>query len=179
MEKAREHDTISDLQRALSLFKCSKDSDIEQFLHDKAIEYNARRVCYTYLICDEEAFDKGEISVQAYFTLSMKNIAFSAEVCNNQKRKIAGYTDRTSEPVVLIGQLGKYISEDFVANISLGEILNFADEIIQNATELIPCRASLVECSFQVHDKGLYSNEGYKYLQQDGTLYQYYKPISE
>lgn len=177
MERAREHNTEGDLQRALSLFKCAKDLDIQDFLRNKAINYSDRRICYTYLICDEVLFDQGILSVQAYFTLSMKNISFGDEVSNSKRKTIAGYKDRTSEPVVLIGQLGKYIDDECIADISLGEILEYADEIIREATELIPCRASLVECSFRVYDKGLYSKEGYRYLQQDGTLYQYYKPI--
>lgn len=177
IEKAREQNADVALQRALNMFKCDKDYDIESFLHEKAIRHIERKTCNVYLVLDEDRFDNGEIAIMAYFTLSHRSIEFREDVSKTRIKDVAGFKDRTSTPVVLIGQLGKYISGDYSADISIDEILSYVFEVILAADELIPCRAALVECSEVIHKLQIYENAGFKFLQQDDEFYQYYKVI--
>lgn len=176
-EKAREQNSESVLQRALCSFECKKDLDIESFLHNKAIPHIQRNTCSVYLILDEEKFDEGKINIVAYFTLSARSVRFHENISKSKIKNIAGFKDRTSVPVVLIGQIGKHISNKYTAKISLNEILSYAFEIILAANELIPCRAVLVECSEIIHNHGIYEKAGFRFLQKDGDFYQYYRII--
>ncbi len=55
------------------------------------------------------------------------------------------------------------------------EILQYAFEVIEAASSLIPCRIALVECSEEIYRRKLYDNCGFVFLQQDRDFYQYYK----
>lgn len=159
------------------MFKCDKDEDIETFLHDKAIDHIERGTCNVFLILDEEKFDNNIIKIIAYFTLSHRSIEFHEGVSNTKVRAVAGFKGKTSTAVVLIGQIGKYMSGELNSFISIDEILDYAFEVIRASSELIPCRAALVECSETIHNLQIYEKAGFKFLQQDREFYQYYKII--
>lgn len=170
------------LSEALDMFRCSKDADIESFLREKAIEFEKRGFCTVYLILDEEAFGKGDISVQAYFTLSHKSIIFDPDVSRSLRGKIATHRNADMAHFVLIGQLGKYISSDdtgkeYVADISSESILNDAFDMISKASDIIVCRGVLVECSPEEKVHHIYENYGFTYLQNDDEHYQFYKRL--
>lgn len=167
---------MSTLNRALNSFKCAKDPDIESFLKEKSISYSDQEICYTWLIVDKESFEVDfSISIIAYFTLSFKTLYLDNPFISNSNRQqvTKGFKNRESEPVVLIGQLGKNDGAD----INLKQILDKAFDIIYHVAEFIPCHSVLVECSDIIHEKGLYSDVGFKYLVKDGELHQYYRPI--
>lgn len=159
------------------MFKCDKDEDIESFIHNKAIDHIERGTCNVFLILDEKKFDNNIIEIVAYFTLSHRSIEFHEDVSNSKIRAVAGFKDRNSTAVVLIGQLGKFMNNNFKADISIDTILEYVFEVIRASSELIPCRAVLVECSEIIHNLQIYENVGFKYLQQDGDFYQYYKVL--
>lgn len=48
-----------ELSEILLAFRNSKDSDIEEFLNKKALMYEARHWCSTYVLVDEERFANG------------------------------------------------------------------------------------------------------------------------
>ena len=106
MRKAEADDSIHLIEAALRNFVCSKDADIEQFLHEKAIPFQQRKLCSTYLIVDEDAFRQGEIYIEAYFTLSHKSIVVPPDLSKQKVRTVAGFKDASSIHFVLIGQLG-------------------------------------------------------------------------
>ncbi|MCM1048987.1 MAG: hypothetical protein NC433_11260 [Clostridiales bacterium] len=171
------------LSTALKMFKCAKDADIETFLHTKAIEFEKRGYCTVYLILDEEAFENGKLSIQAYFTLSHKSIEINPEVSRTVRSKIASRREAELVHFVLIGQLGKYIEKDDVGEyhsteISATDILNDAFDIIQKASDIIVCRGVLVECSSEEKIHTVYKNYGFSYLQYDEPHYQFYKRVT-
>lgn len=163
--------------RALNLFKCDKDSDIEEFLHSKAVDFIAKDICQVYLILDEDAFDSDIIKVEGYFTLSHRALRFNEDVSKTKRKNITGFKDREITEFVLIGQIEKYISAERHSDLSLNEILAYAFEVIEAASSLIPCRIALVECSEEIYKRKLYDNCGFVFLQQDRDFYQYYKLI--
>lgn len=166
---------------ALDSFRCYKDTDIESFLRNDALEYLKRKWCSIYLIVDEDAFDAGTIKIEAYFTLSHKTL-IPTQVSKTKLKDASGF--KTSETVhfVLIGQLGKYIAytpagQMDSAAISGQEILNYAFEIIHASNVLIPCRCVLVECSEDLKVQQVYTTYGFTFFQFDGEHYQFYKRI--
>lgn len=169
--------------QAIKLFKCCKDYDIEDFLHNKAIDFINRDICRVYLILNEEEFDKGNIKIEAYFTLSMRALCFEDDVSKTTIKKITGFKDREMSEFVLLGQLGKHIEKKDngtvnQSGINLNSILDYAFEVINSINEWIPCNAVLIECSEIIHNKGIYQNEGFSLLQVDRGFYQYYKKIT-
>lgn len=170
------------LAEALDMFRCYKDADIELFLRKKAIEFEKRGLCTVYLILDAEAFDKGNIAIQAYFTLSHKSIVFDSDVSRSLRGKVATHRNADMAHFVLIGQLGKYISIDndgkkYVADISSESILDDAFDMISRASEIIVCRGVLVECSPEEKVHRIYKSYGFNYLQNDEGHYQFYKRL--
>ncbi len=92
----------------LSDFKCSINSEIEEFLHKSAIEFAKRKMSITYLVIDNIG------QVIAYFTLTHKPaLVPSRLLSNNSKKKIerhARMDEETKSYIVsafLIAQLGK------------------------------------------------------------------------
>lgn len=182
MREASEQQAENLLSEALDMFRCSKDADIESFLREKAIEFEKRGFCTVYLILDEDAFNDGIISVQAYFTLSHKSIIFDAKVSKSLRGKIATHRNADMAHFVLIGQLGKYICADdtgkeCATDISSESILNDAFDMISKASDTIVCRGVLVECSPEEKVHHIYENYGFTYLQNDDGHYQFYKRL--
>ncbi len=69
------------LQGELSKYKCTKDKDIESFLQTKAITYERRGWCSTYVLVEGETF-----RINGFFTLS--NIVLKlSEAVSNRARK--------------------------------------------------------------------------------------------
>lgn len=160
------------------MFKCYKDADIEAFINEKAISFVEKEICQVYLILDEIQFNNNQINIEAYFTLSHRALIFQDDVSKTTRRSITGFKDREVSEFVLIGQLGKYMdTAGKTSDISLDVILNYAFEVIQSSSLLIPCKMALIECSEEIHDKGIYEKCHFKLLQIDGDYYQYYKPL--
>ena len=165
---------------ALSDFRCKKDKDIEEFLSQKAVEYLKRRLCNTYLILDLSEFIKGKLKIEAYFTLSHKTLTVPDNFSKTRIQKIDGRNKYAkSLHFVLIGQLGKYIDDKNASDITMSQILAYADEVIKQSSDLIPCRCVLVECSDEPNVKKLYEDNGFAFLQNDGKHNQYYYLLKE
>lgn len=138
-------------------------------------------LCAVYLILDEDEFDQGKIKIEAYFTLSHKSL-ITPQVSKTKIRNAARFPDAESIHFVLIGQLGKYIAEDPElgekrSDITSGEILDYAFEIIRASSSLIPCRCAMVECSDNPKVQQVYTNYGFSFFQYDGEHHQFYKRV--
>lgn len=183
MQEAVAQQAEDKLVTALKMFRCAKDADIETFLHDKAIEFEKRGYCTVYLVLEAEAFKSGNISIQAYFTLSHKSIGFNSEVSRTVRGKVATHRDAEITHFVLIGQLGKYIErigqdEYYETEVSSTDILNDAFDMIQKASDIIVCRGVLVECSAEEKIHTVYKNYGFSFLQCDEAHFQFYKRVA-
>ncbi len=136
--------------------------------------------CSIYLILNEEQLLQNEIKIEAYFTLSHKTIVKPEEVSKTTIRKISGFPNTEALQFVLIGQLGKHIEirKDGVcyqSEIVSSEILSYAFEVIEQSSELIPCKCVLVECSDNEKIWKAYKDYGFTYLQFDEEHHQFYK----
>ena len=73
-----------ELIQVLSRFRNSKDSDIEEFLNRKALMYEERHWCSTYVLVNEERFMSGDTWIEGYFTLSNKVIEIGEKVSKKE-----------------------------------------------------------------------------------------------
>lgn len=98
------------IEEAFKKFSCHREIDLENFLMNKAIPYQRTGFGKTYLCVDEEALEKNEFIVMAYFTIAQKSLDIS-NLSKKKKRKVLGeYPGRdnlNSVPAYLIGQFRK------------------------------------------------------------------------
>ena len=156
------------LEQSFQKFSCQRETDLEDFLKDKAILYENTNFGKTYLILDKEELDKGSFIVMAYFTIAQKSVDISA-ISNKQKRKMLGsYPGRDnlkSIPAYLIGQLGRsdsYSSQQLSGTDILNECYNaisMAARIVGGNLIILECR----ECMFS----NFYEKQGFKKLYND------------
>lgn len=164
-------------------YRCTYDDDIEKFLQTKAITYEKRGWCSTYLLVNEDKLVKqGELFVDGYFTLSNKVICLSGVVSSNRRKKLFNGLKKDDDHMhsILIGQLGKHICREdgkepeFGATSAL-EMLDKAFEIIYQVKERITCNCVLVECKDEPKVRKIYEDYGFSELQRDEELIQYFK----
>ena len=60
MASASAGDYKDTLVEALRCFQCCKDKDVQEFLNNKAINFETRGWATTYLLLSQEAFENGE-----------------------------------------------------------------------------------------------------------------------
>lgn len=165
------------LTSALLSFRCSQDADIENFLRNKAIDFEKRRLCRVYLFFNRELFYQKKLKIEGYFTLSTKSMGDTSKISKNKKKKISGKPDPDTLSFVLIGQLGKYIEERdegyIRSELSGKEMLDTVFEVINSIDKLIPCKTVLIECSDDPKVKKFYEDYGFSFLQVDNGHNQY------
>jgi len=133
-----------EILRLLQTFKCSRNPDIESFLHDpnKALEFELRNRSRTYLWLYPK---EKQLLVAGYFTLALDVVELPETLSKSLKKKLSkGYTEKPFLPAYLIGQLGR--SEDTPKELLPGElILKKALEIIEKANSLVGNRLVIVD----------------------------------
>lgn len=182
---AKDQEFEKAVRQALLSFRCDQDEDIENFLHSKAIDFLDRGFCSVYLLLNKEMFDSGKLFVEAYFTLSHKSlIADTGTMSKSAIKRYGGLVTAKTLNFVLIGQLGKWViknADDTYqrSSVTSGEILDLAFEVIYSASDLIPCKYVLVECSDNEKVQKAYIDYGFNFFQNDGEHNQYCKQIAK
>ena len=89
------------IQTLLDTFSCTKNKDLENFLHKNSIDLEKRKISRTYLYFNQD------LEIIAYFTLSLKVLNTNG-ISKTLIQKLDGVKkDRENIPCYLIGQLGK------------------------------------------------------------------------
>ena len=154
------------MREVLSLFFCTKNSDVETFLRDKAITFEKASRARTYLILDEEALTDGKIDIIAYFTVSMKALNLREGISKNVRKHLDGLGNKQGSTFVvyLIGQLGK--NDTYSSEIDGKELIARAIATIKEAYEVVGGRYILVECEPVPGLKKLYEDNDFTFLQE-------------
>jgi len=161
LEKFLEMASEEKVSEVISVFKCKKDPDIENFIKDKAIIYERKAKSRTYLIFDEEAILAGEFRLLAYFAIAMQTLKIPEGTSPSQIRRLDGLYSRkgdgliTEIPAFLIGQLGKNYS--YAGEIAGDEIIDYALSVILRAQEIIGGRIVYIECQDKLELKEFYA----------------------
>ncbi|GAB4273956.1 hypothetical protein [Thermincola ferriacetica] len=74
LEKFLEMASEEKVSEVISVFKCEKDPDIENFLKEKSIIYERKAKSRTYLVFDEDAMLAGEYKLLAYFAIAIEKV---------------------------------------------------------------------------------------------------------
>ena len=117
-----------DLVQILSEFSCERNSDVERFLKNSAIEFTKKNQSVTYLVFSVE---DGELL--GYFTIALKPLTVRGEmVSNTGKRKLLRISELDEETqtytmsAYLIAQLGKNFANGVDKRITGEELLEAA-----------------------------------------------------
>lgn len=144
------------LKNLLSSFLCAYDEDIQNFLHNRAIEFERLSKSRTYLIVSEEQFENPEIAfdeftIYGYISLAVKVFTVPEETSNRQRQQLGGFSAKehgkqiSNFPCYLIGQLARNsnVPKD---SISGADLLKFAYDMIAISVDAVGGRNILVEC---------------------------------
>lgn len=125
---------------------CIYDEDVQKFLNENALKYEERNWGRTYLVLNaplDEFLNDENSKIEGYFTLNLKAINFPENTSNSLRKKINKGLNKSIEqencfPCVLIGQLGKYISEDYVSPLERSKLLELAFYLTRKVNEIVP-----------------------------------------
>ncbi len=131
------------VSKTLATFLCSKNPEVESFLHTSAIEYEIDSSARTYLCVDTETY-----TIAGYFTVSIgfADIQRSEELTDNERTRLKMYKCPDHRiPCYLIGQLGR---DDRYAHDSLSgrDILEMAMFVLSDTKKRIGGKFVIVEC---------------------------------
>lgn len=143
-----------ELNPLLSSFSCSRDEDIESFLHKRAVEFERLSKSRTYLIFDSEEMMTrkiSEITVYGYISLALKILTVPPSVSNHIRKELDGFSSKihgeqiSDFPCYLIGQLARN-SNAQRNSISGRQLLEFACDVISTSVEAVGGRYIMIEC---------------------------------
>lgn len=168
-----------EVRSALQEFECERNSEIEIFLKNNAIDFAKRKISVTHLILD----DNGQIA--AYFTLTHKpsNIS-SLSLSKSAIKTLSRYAilDRDSNSfnisAFLIAQFGKNSAYNGSGNISGNELMDFCFEILESVQKQVGGGIAFLECEDKKQLLNFYQNEnnrfrifGERFSESEGKKY--------
>ncbi|MGN0740568.1 MAG: GNAT family acetyltransferase [Treponema sp.] len=153
-----------EVRAALSDFKCKKNSEIENFLKNNAIDFARQKISVTHLILD----DRGQIA--AYFTLTHKPSNISASSLSNSAIKtLSRYAilDNDSNSfnisAFLIAQFGKNSAYNGFRNISGNKLMDYCFEILESVQKQVGGGIAFLECEDKKKLLDFYQNENNRF----------------
>ena len=134
-----------EVKKSILYFKCDKNSEIEQFIHNNAIDFAKRKISVTHLVFDIDA------NIAGYFTLTHKPVRVPSEfLSETSKRKIERFAkldeDDNSYDVsaFLIAQFGKNSSLD--NKLSGDDMMNMAISVLSKVQRQVGGGIVFLEC---------------------------------
>ncbi|MCL2016436.1 MAG: hypothetical protein FWG68_09355 [Defluviitaleaceae bacterium] len=150
------------IKNAIQNFNC-KDADVENFLKNKAFDFERRNKSRTYLIFEDK-------SLVAYYTLSLHSIVFEESTSKNLVKKLDGFSkDVQSVGIILIGQLGKDFN--LGKNISGAYLLDECLSAIIDVKRIVGGRYTMLECAEIPKIVKFYKNNGFEVFQKIDDKY--------
>ena len=171
----------AETQEDLSAFSCPRNSEIESFLHEKAIDFAKRKLSITYLVTDAS-----DGAILGYFTLAHKALEISAAALSKTSaKKISRFAefDQTENSFTvsafLLAQIGKNYAIDGGQRITGDELIDRANEVMEDIqhrigggiiyldVEEIPSLISFYErtANYRCFNKRVSQSDGIQYQQ--------------
>ena len=163
----------SKAQELISIFECSKDTDIENFLKYKAIAFEKLGKSRTFFIYDE---DKEGFTILAYFTLALQVLKVPEILSNRNIKNFDGFNAKihgekiTEFPTILIGQF------------SGNELMQYCLNTVFDGQMHLGGRIIMLECKNISYLIQFYEQFGFVKLDKDyhdGELLQLIKVLRE
>ncbi|MCL1989063.1 MAG: hypothetical protein FWG64_13990 [Firmicutes bacterium] len=150
------------VKNAMQNFRC-KDADVENFLKNKAFDFERRNKSRTHLIFEGT-------NLVAYYTLSLHSLVFDDSISKNVVKKIDGFSKSVqSVGIILIGQLGKDFN--LGKNISGAYLLGECLSIILTVQKMVGGRYAMLECAEIPKVVEFYRANGFEVLQKMNDKY--------
>ena len=132
---------------ALSEFSCPRNAEIEDFIHNNAIDFAKKKMSITHLVFDE----KGQI--EAFFTLTHKPSAVGDGLLSKtSQNKLSRHARLDTEihaysvSAFLIAQFGKNESAKGNEHISGNQLMDLAINVLQNVQRQVGGGVVFLEC---------------------------------
>lgn len=169
----------SKLNSFLNTFNCKQNSDVDDFLKKRAIQFHKSGLTRTYLILDSKAEN-----IMAYYAIAFKPIFYNSQIHKVSKTAYKRFNPKTyrlrkSKEVtilnsILIAQIGR--NDAFTkTDISLTDIMQFILFTIGQVRELIGTRIVLIEVDSEPKLITLYKKLGFEHIGIQDDLTQLYK----
>lgn len=149
----------------LSTFMCPLNLDVEDFIHNKAIEFARQRIAITFLVFKET--DSGSAFV-GYYTLANKFVSIAgAQLSKTLQKKISKFSqyddslDRFMVSMPLIAQLGRNFDSNLPFSIAGADLLSMALQRVLDVEYLIGGKTVYIECNNQPKLFDFYSASGF------------------
>ncbi len=140
---AKTRDPEGEIQRIFKTFRCSRNPDVEAFLHKNALEFELRHRSRTYLWLYP---DSSKLVVAGYISLALDVVELPDSLSKTLKKKLSkGYSPpKPYLPAYLIGQLGR--NDRTPKDLLPGEeLLHYAFGILKKAQSLVGNRLVIVD----------------------------------
>ncbi len=148
------------INRLLSDFKCTQNSEIEKFLQNNSYDFSVKYQAITYLIYSNE-----NDNIVGYFSLSVKPIIIKSDNLSNRSlNKILRMSDfdeenKTVNPAAyLIAQLGKNDGAD----INIDAIFEIIDIVVSKIQKSCGGVVEFLESENEEKLVNMYHNKGFK-----------------
>lgn len=158
------------LESFLASFSCEMDSDIEYFLHCRAVEFEKLSKARTYLICDMDEMEHKvleQVTIYGYIALALKILTVPEETSNRVRKELDGYSAKIHGGQIsdfscyLIGQLAKN-SNVSDRSIEGKELISAACDIIATSVEAVGGRYMMIECRDNLKLISFYESNGFQ-----------------
>lgn len=142
-------------------FSCPLDQDIENFIHNKAYDFETHDLSRTFLIYNGS-------QMCGIFTLAMSEVEVNATLTNKQKKELFGtsYSLGKRVPAHLIGQISKNFIDEHNNLIEGKEILELAENHVNEANELTPAPLIRIDCKDEESLKSFYEENGFQHTDE-------------
>ncbi len=150
-------------KQLLETFSCTKNLDLQDFLHNKALTFEQHLRSRTYLYFDNETKE-----IVAYYTVAI-SVFFTDGMSKDIIKLLDGYKDDIKTiPCFLIGQLGK---SDKYEEFKIGEyMLSDALEIIDKSHIDLGGRFILIDSVNNQKVLSFYKENSFVALEHDESL---------
>ena len=162
MLKAVGEDTTRNI---LSSFSCPLNPDVENFLHNNAIDFAKRRISQTHLVMADQ---ESRPVLVGYFTLANKIINVQdAKVNNRQKKKLEMFAHLDGEQgeyqlsALLIAQLGKNFADNNNQLITGDQLLQLACDKVRSIQRDVGGVFTYLECEDKPKLVEFYQRNGF------------------
>ncbi|AUD65223.1 hypothetical protein BK011_05825 [Tenericutes bacterium MZ-XQ] len=154
---------IDETEKLISSFFCSRDEDVDYFIHEKAIPFEYSDHSRTTLLCwlDEE---KNELELIAYFAIAGQ-VFYLDRLSATLQKKIRGNGVKKSSnsiPAFLIGQIGK--NDRATYPIGSEVLFNEIFKSVQEINKYLPSRLIYLHCKDIPKLRNIYESKGFQLL---------------
>ena len=149
----------------LSTFMCPLNLDVEDFIHNKAIEFARQRIAITFLVFKEK---ENVSAFVGYYTLANKFVSIAGtHLSKTLQKKIAKFSqydnslNRFMISMPLIAQLGRNFNPNLPFSITGTDLLSMALQRVLDVEYLIGGKTVYIECNNQPKLFDFYSASGF------------------